>query len=243
MRQASFRKKGGRKVGSAIGGLDLLILVALPYVSAALAIMGFVQLYRESRSCVEACSGDSLEPLGRSRALAPLRYGLAVVLLAHLAGLLLPGLMMSWNSSSVRLYVLEIALVSCGFVALTGSAVGVSRRFGKPLFGAWGGIREYVAFLLLVSQVVTGLLVALFCRWGTGWFAAAATPYLQSLLFFSPDISTVVGAPLLIKIHVANAFLLIGMLPYSRLYRLLADPLVVLFREVVLRRLGRKGAD
>lgn len=228
-------------MGSTINGLDLLILVALPYAAAAVAIMGFVQLYREGGGSTADAKGRVSEPLEQSWALAPLRYGLAAVLLAHLAGLLLPGMMMSWDSSSLRLYALEIVLVSCGFAVLTGLAMGLSRRFSGPLWRGWGGVREYVAFLLLVSQVVTGLLVALFCRWGTGWFAAAATPYLRSLCLFNPDISSVMGAPLLIKIHIANAFLVIGMLPYSRLYRMLAAPLVIFAREFVLSRLRRKG--
>ncbi|NIQ54670.1 MAG: nitrate reductase, partial [Gammaproteobacteria bacterium] len=46
---------------------------------------------------------------------------------------------------------------------------------------------DVVVEVLLLGQVGLGLWIALAYRWGSSWFAADLTPYLWSLLRFSPE--------------------------------------------------------
>ena len=88
----------------------------------------------------------------------------------------------------------------------------------------------------LLVQVVTGIGIAIFCSWGSSWFAASLTPWLWSLVKLSPDISYIAPMPLLVKLHVINAFLIILVFPFTRLVHILVVPNPYLWRrtQVVL---------
>jgi nitrate reductase gamma subunit len=84
---------------------------------------------------------------------------------------------------------------------------------------------------MLLLSVATGILTAVFYRWGSAWFAASAAPYLWSLLKLRPDIAVISAMPWLIKIHIINAWLVIGFFPFSRLVHILVVPNHYLWRK------------
>ncbi len=88
-----------------------------------------------------------------------------------------------------------------------------------------------VLYVLLLVQVVAGVLVAIVHPWGSSWFAATAAPYLWSVATFQPEIGFVAGLPWLVKLHIANAFILIGFFPFTRLVHILVVPNPYLWRR------------
>ena len=65
---------------------------------------------------------------------------------------------------------------------------------------------DMLVYTTLLVQIVSGLGVAYFVRWGSSWFAGVLTPYLRSLFAFNPDIAAVSAMPWLIQIHIISAF-------------------------------------
>ncbi len=88
-----------------------------------------------------------------------------------------------------------------------------------------------MVLLLLLVQVTTGLCVAIFHPWGSAWFAAGITPYLWSLVRFNPDLAFVAAAPVLVKLHIMMAYVLIGVTPFTRLVHILVTPIPYLWRR------------
>jgi len=90
---------------------------------------------------------------------------------------------------------------------------------------------DWVLFAMLLFQIFSGIYIAIFVGWGSSWFAAAATPYLRSLLTFSPQIGFLAEMPWMVRLHIIDAFLLIGFFPFTRLVHVLVVPNMYLWRR------------
>ena len=86
------------------------------------------------------------------------------------------------------------------------------------------GVADWLLYALLLLQLVDGIFVALFHPWASSWNALLVAPYLQSLVKLNPEISYMSGMPHAVKVHVVGAYLLLIVLPFTRLVRPLVQP-------------------
>jgi nitrate reductase gamma subunit len=93
---------------------------------------------------------------------------------------------------------------------------------------------DIFVYVILSVMVITGLYTAFFLRWGSSWFAQVITPYLRSVFAFNPDTTAVIALPVMVRIHVISAFVLIGMIPFTRFIHFLVYPFSYLWREYQL---------
>jgi nitrate reductase gamma subunit len=141
-----------------------------------------------------------------------------------------PGIVLFWNSNSIRLYCHQVLALTCGILALFGLMVLAFRniRFSKlRILSNW---MDGLGLLVLFFTVATGILMSLLNPWGTSWFAAAGSKYLWSLVLLNPNLDPVSGAPPLIQLHLVFGFILIGIAPYTQLAHSLLFPLGYLWR-------------
>ena len=133
-----------------------------------------------------------------------------------------------------RLYVLESAAFACGLLTLFGLVNVIVRRGSDHKTRKVTTPSDWVIYGLLAVQATTGVLVAYLHGWGSSWFAAAIAPWLWSLVKLAPDASALSTLPLLAKIHIVNAWLLIGFFPFTRLVHILVVPNPYLWRKTQL---------
>jgi nitrate reductase gamma subunit len=98
---------------------------------------------------------------------------------------------------------------------------------------AWNGepLRLLILVeLLLFTQLVLGIWIALGYRWGSSWAAADLAPYIRSLVMLAPETNAVFAMPWVIKLHVVGGFAILFMIPFSRLAHLVVAPLDYLVR-------------
>ncbi|MEZ5109815.1 MAG: respiratory nitrate reductase subunit gamma [Bacteroidia bacterium] len=89
-----------------------------------------------------------------------------------------------------------------------------------------------VVYIILLTQIISGLLVAYHNRWGSSWFAAFLTPYLRSIFVFDPQMDAIASVnSLSLKVHVVSAFALIGIIPFTRFMHFLVYPLDYTWRS------------
>ena len=136
-----------------------------------------------------------------------------------------------WDSVPVRLLILEITAFGFGITALFGLVVLIARRLKHKRLLVVTSKMDVVVYVILGVQIVSGLWVAFFFRWGSSWFATAITPYLKSLFLLDPDITAVSEMPLAVKIHIVSAFTLIGIIPSTRFMHFLVYPFAYLWRS------------
>jgi nitrate reductase gamma subunit len=101
---------------------------------------------------------------------------------------------------------------------------------------------DIVVLLLLLIQVALGVYTAVFYRWGSSWYASSVVPYLRSLFVLQPDAQLIAPLPVVVKLHILNAYLLIAVFGFSRLVHMLVVPLQYLWRpyQVVVWNWNRR---
>jgi nitrate reductase gamma subunit len=219
-----------------LSALDLLLFVVLPYVALFTAIVGVPYRYWRQPRTVSSFSSQFLENRKQFWAVVLFHYGVLGTLLGHLIGLLLSRQVLRWNAQPMRLYVLEVVAIALGTTAFLGIVLAITRRATTPRLWAVTSKADWLLFALLFAQLLTGLSIAFFLPWGAYWYQTAGVPYLRSILAFRPDASYIAAMPLLVKLHVTGAWLLVLVIPFTRLMHMLVAPLPYIFRKPQIAR-------
>ena len=216
--------------------LNVFIFVVLPYV--ALALFLFVTPYRyfSSRLTWSAYSTQFLEQKALYWGSNSWHYGIIPVVLAHFMGVIAPGPMHTILANRQTLILLESIGIGLGLFALFGCLVLIVRRAQTPLLKPVTSAVDWVLLLLLTVQAATGVYMGLFMRWGSQWYLHTAVPYINSLLAFNPQIGYIADFPLVFKLHSAGAFLIIALLPFTKLVHILFLPIGFLKDPPILYR-------
>ncbi|HNT87506.1 MAG TPA: respiratory nitrate reductase subunit gamma [Candidatus Hydrogenedentes bacterium] len=224
--------------------VDTALFALAPYVAMFTFFLVSIQRYRAQTFSFSSLSSQLLENKRHFWALVPFHYGILVVLAGHLVAFLIPRSILLWNSHPLRLYVLEISALAFGILSLVGLIAAVARRLSNSKVRKVTSPVDAVLYFLLLVQLASGVAIAILYPWGTSWFATSMTPYLWSLVKFSPDVMLMAAAPHLVKLHVFNAFVVIGLFPFTRLVHILVVPNPYLWRKPQVVRwygLGARG--
>ena len=213
-----------------MNAFNVVLFVAFPYVAVVTFVLGVVYRRQQKGFTVSSLSSQFLEGKVLFWGTIPFHIGLLVVLGGHLVAFLVPQATLAWNSQPVRLIILEGTAFVFGLTVLFGLAALMYRRFTNARIRAVTTKMDVAIELLLLAQVVLGCWVALGFRWGSSWFAADLTPYLWSLIRFSPETGAVFALPWVIKLHIVGAFAILFMIPFTRLVHFIVAPLDYLVR-------------
>lgn len=220
---------------------NIVLFVVFPYVAFVLAIT--VGIYR---TVVRPSSLSSLTTqLFESNKLfwgsTAFHWGLILVLAGHLLAVLLPGSLQAWNGDPVRLLIVEATGFALGLWALAGLAILAWRRLSSSRVRAVTSKMDAAVLALLVFSLATGVAIAVFYRYGSSWFAVVLAPYLRSLVALDPRPELTAELPLLVKLHALNFFVLMALVPFSRLIHIVTVPLGYLYRpyQLVIWNQGR----
>ncbi|MCG3148287.1 MAG: Respiratory nitrate reductase 1 gamma chain [Verrucomicrobiae bacterium] len=216
--------------------LNVILFMALPYVVAVTFLLVSIYRYRTQPFTYSSLSSQFLENKSHFWALVPFHYGIILVLAGHFLAFFIPRGVLAWNSVPLRLYALEITGLALGVMTIVGLIAGLVRRFTTPQLRMVTSPLDWTLYGLLVTQVLTGIGVAVMYPWGSSWFAATMTPYLWSIVKFSPDTSYVAGLPWLVKAHILNAYVLLWVWPFTRLAHVLVVPNPYLWRRTQVVR-------
>lgn len=210
--------------------LDLFLFGILPYVAFAVMIIGLIWRYATNQFSYSSVSSQFLENRQLFWGSVPWHYGIIIVLLGHLVGILFPDGVRAFNGVPVRLYILEGTALGLSLALLAGLVLLISRRATDSRIRMVTSTMDIVLLVILLLQVVTGIGTAIFYRWGSAWYVQTATPYIWSLFTFSPNVSYMSSLPLLSKLHAINATILIGIFPFTRMVHVLSIPFAYLWR-------------
>ena len=210
--------------------LDNFILIGFPYAALFIFIVGSIWRYRSTKFKFSSLSSQFLEGKNLFWGSVPFHWGLLVLFVGHLAAFLIPKGVLAWNSHPVRLLTLEVAGFMFGIAVLVGLINLTIRRLSNERVQMVTNRMDLAILGILLIQVITGLWTAYNFRWGSSWFATVLTPYLWSLLTFRPDIAAVSALPWAVKLHIVGAYVIIVLIPFSRLVHFLVVPLHYLWR-------------
>jgi nitrate reductase gamma subunit len=209
---------------------DLFIFAVFPYVAIIVAVGGAIWRFFTNQYTYSSLSSQLLEKRILFWGSIPWHYGITILLIGHLIGIILPFAVTAFNSIPARLYILEGIALSLGVLALVGLVVLIIRRSGNKRIHKVTSLMDAVLLLLLLFQVSAGITLAIIYRWGSDWFVHLTPVYFLSLGKFNPVIEQVASLPLLVKSHILNGFLLIALIPFTRLVHIFIFPIGYLWR-------------
>ena len=211
--------------------LDQVLFAVLPYVAFVIFLVVTIQRYRSQAFSYSSLSSQFLENRHHFWGMVPFHYGILIVILGHVVAFLIPRQILIWNQHPLRLYVLEVSALACGLLTLIGLINIIARKFSDRKLRQVTTTADWIVYALLLLQIVSGVYVAVFARWGSSWFASSVTPYLWSLVQLNPEISYIESMPAAVKLHMVSAFLLIAFFPFTRLVHILVIPNMYLWRR------------
>lgn len=221
-----------------VGGI--LLWVALPYVTIAVFVLGHIWRYRYDKFGWTTRSSQLYERR-LLRIGSPLfHFGILLVLLGHIGGLLVPE---SWTEaagiSEHTYHVLAVVLgVAAGVATVGGMIILIyRRRTVGPVFSATT-VNDKAMYLSLAVTIGLGLAATVAANVvGGGYnYRETISPWFRSVFYLQPDPDLMTGTPLLFQLHALSALLLFAFWPFTRLVHMLTAPLGYLTRPYIVYR-------
>lgn len=214
--------------------IDMILFGVFPYVAVALAVaVGFYRYYFD-RYSYSSQSSQFLESRALFWGSVPWHYAILLVLVAHLLAFLFPTAWGTLLGAPGRLYLLEVSGMVLGVVTIIAMLVLIFRRAANHRVSAVTTTVDWFLLVALLVQVVTGVYIAISMRWGGFWYVHTVSPWLWSLVSFSPKIEFLASMPFIVKLHATNAFFLVALFPFSRLVHVISIPLAFIARPYQL---------
>jgi nitrate reductase gamma subunit len=193
---------------------DQLLFGVAPYLAVLVCVSASVVRFLRSRG-----QSDPVLPEPLSRAAMLWRAAIAAVVAGHVLAFVFPAGVLLWNRLPLRLYILEGSGLVAGSLALVGLVVMLAGRLRDRDRTSASSPLDVIAGTLILTEVVSGLAIAVLYRWASSWSGVTLAPYLASLVRLQPSIVLVTGMPLLVRLHVFCAFAIVAVLPFTRLAR------------------------
>lgn len=209
---------------------ESIYYIVFPYIAVVLAVGVGLYRYFTNRFSYSSMSSQFLENRSLFWGSVPWHYGIVIILIAHLLALVIPDFWVSLHRDAVWMMVIELAGGSLGLLTLLGILVLIIRRIVNAKARSVTTVMDWILLSDLLLQVAAGLYIAIFVRWGSLWYEYTATPWLVSLVGFSPRIDFVKPLPWIVRFHMVNAFVVIGLFPFTRLVHIFTVPLSYLWR-------------
>jgi len=212
-----------------------------PYVTIAILVVGTWWRYRYDKFGWTTRSSQLYE----SRLLrigSPLfHFGILVVIVGHVIGLVIPESLTSAFGLSESAYHVQAVLLGsiAGIATLGGAVILVYRRRTKgPVFMAttWN---DKLMYAVLICAIVAGLATTLV---GSGVIGDAynyrdsVSIWFRSIFLLQPDGEAMAAAPLSYQVHAIIGMALFALWPFTRLVHAFSAPLGYLFRPYIVYR-------
>jgi nitrate reductase gamma subunit len=217
-----------------------LLFVVVPYVCLAIFIGGHVWRYRYDKFGWTTRSSQLYERR-LLRIGSPLfHFGILLVALGHIGGLLIPE---SWTAavgiSETAYHAVAVSLGTvAGFSTLAGAAILIyRRRTVGPVFSATT-VNDKVMYVLLIGVILLGLGTTVLGNL-TGHphdYRLTVSPWFRSIFYLRPKTGLIEGAPIGFRLHVLAAWVLFAFWPFSRLVHVFSAPVGYLTRPYIVYR-------
>ena len=203
-----------------------MLMIGLPYAAIAVFVAGVVWRYRNPLT-ITARSSQILESRWLAFGAVPFHAGVLTLCIGHFIPVVIPYQWRALVSHRPFLLTVETIGAAAAILCLAGLLILFARRSAlrpasTPL--------DFVVLAILIAQAALGLAVATTYRWGSLWSTATTTPYLWSILTLRPDPSLVTGIPPLMTAHLAGAWIVLALIPFTRLVHMFSLPLGYLVR-------------
>jgi nitrate reductase gamma subunit len=201
------------------GRLDAtLLFLAFPYIAVLVLLLGLGIRHAMMLRRPDTARGDAGAAWQLFSGGPAWRVGLIGTVILHLLVVVAPHAVLSWNSSPMKLYVLEGAGLALAVLALIGwiqiMRGYLARGAGRARTTA-GEFADGILLSLLGLAILSGIVTAVLYRWSSSWTAGTVAPYLRSLLVGVPATELIEELPFLARLHTLAWFAVIALVPFT----------------------------
>jgi len=221
--------------------MNTVLWGVLPYLALVLLIGGTIWRYQYDKFGWTTRSSQLYE----SRLLrigSPLfHFGVLVVVVGHVVGLLVPE---SWTDAlGISEHTYHGNALFWGAIAGICTLVGLliliyRRRTTGPVFMATT-TNDKVMYVVLTSALCLGLwttALAISAGSKAANYRETVSPWFRSLFYLHPNVDAMAAAPVQFHIHALVGLLLFAIWPFTRLVHAFTAPLHYLFRPYIVYR-------
>ncbi|PPK66632.1 respiratory nitrate reductase subunit gamma [Actinokineospora auranticolor] len=226
--------------GVEVGALGTLLWVAVPYAAIATFVVGHVWRYRYDKFGWTTRSSQLYENRLLRLGSPLFHFGILLVAVGHVGGLLIPR---NWTETlGVSDHLYHAVAVSLGVLAgvctLAGAAILIyRRRTVGPVFSATTR-NDKVMYVLLIATILLGLGTTVLGNLTDSPhdYRQTVSPWFRSIFTLHPDPALMVVAPLGFRLHALAAWSLFAFWPFSRLVHVFSLPIGYLTRPYIVYR-------
>jgi len=214
---------------------------AVPYVTLAVVVIGTWWRYRYDKFGWTTRSSQLYENRLLRIASPMFHFGILVVIVGHVIGLVIPE---SWTDAmGLSNHAYHLQAVVLGAIAGVATLVGITlliyrRRTRGPVFMATT-VNDKLMYVVLVAAIVAGLACTLIGALPLGDehdYRETVSPWFRSIWVLQPRGDLMVQAPLWFHIHVMIGLTLFALWPFTRLVHVFSAPVAYLFRPYIVYR-------
>ncbi|WP_227462712.1 MULTISPECIES: respiratory nitrate reductase subunit gamma [Nocardia] len=219
---------------------DYIWWVGLPYMAIGIFVVGHIWRWRYDKFGWTSRSTQLQEQRLLKWGAPIFHYGTFAAIAGHVIGILVP------ESFTRRLGIPEQAYrwfsATAGTIAavlvIGGIIVLAGPRLLVPRVRATTTPVDYVALILLLIVVITGVAPTIFVNLiGEGYdYRTTVALWFRGLFGGNPEVSSMVGAPLIYRIHATAAWAIWIVWPFSRLVHAWSLPVWYLWRPYIVYR-------
>jgi nitrate reductase gamma subunit len=218
----------------------ILLWIVLPYLAIAVFVLGHIWRYRYDKFGWTTRSSQLYESRLLRIASPLFHFGILVVLIGHIGGLVIPK---SWTEAvGISENAYHITAVVLGTVAGVCTLGGLAlliyrRRTVGPVFSATTRNDKFM-YVVLTLTIVLGLAATVAANIvGNGYdYRETISPWFRSVFYLRPDPGLMSGAPVLFQLHALSALALFTIWPFTRLVHMLTAPVGYLTRPYIVYR-------
>ncbi len=220
--------------------MSVLLWIVVPYVALTTFVIGHYWRYRYDKFGWTTRSSQLYERRLLRWGSPLFHFGILLVALGHIGGLLVPE---AWTSaigvSETAYHAVAFGLGTvAGVSTLTGAAILVyRRRTVGPVFSATTR-NDKAMYAVLVLTLVLGLGTTVLGN-VTGHphdYRQTVAPWFRSIFYLHPQTDLILRAPLGFQLHVLGAWVLIAFWPFTRLVHVFSAPVGYLTRPYIVYR-------
>lgn len=226
---------------------QVILWVALPYAALAIFIIGHIWRWRYDQFGWTSRSTQLQEKKWLKWGAPLFHYATFAAIGGHALGILIPASWVSAIGISEHFYHWFAAIAGniAAVLVIAGVVILAARRMFVPRVRSSTTGVDYVALVLLLVIILTGILPTVVNLFHAYDYRTTVSPWFRALFTLQPTdaiITGVASAPFIYQLHAISAWLIWAVWPFTRLVHAWSYPIWYLWRPFVVFRTRKAKA-
>ena len=209
-----------------------LLFIGFPYACIAIGIIGFIYRYATRPQSLGARSSQFLaKKTSIEIGIHFWHVGILLILSGHFLAFILTDYYKQFKLMSplIELFMDGFRWFAV-FLTLIGLLILIGRRISEPKLRANTTFIEWLILFLFLQQVIFGSFIAFWFSNQPFWFENNVAVWIRSIYLLQPTLPVITSANWFVYIHALIPFIIIALLPFSKLVHLFSFPFTYLWR-------------